>query len=65
MWDFPGNAAALAATARAVYERGGAIAAVCHGPSALVDLTLSDELLPRRRQDRRRLHRRRARRPSA
>lgn len=41
MWDFPGNAA-LAATARAVYESGGAIAAVCHGPSALVDLTLSD-----------------------
>ena len=41
MWDFPGNAA-LAATARAVYENGGAIAAVCHGPSALVDLTLSD-----------------------
>lgn len=41
MWDFPGNAA-LAATGRAVYENGGAIAAVCHGPSALVDLTLSD-----------------------
>ncbi len=41
MWDFPDNAA-LAATARTVYENGGAIAAVCHGPSALVDLTLSD-----------------------
>lgn len=40
MWDF--RDPAIAAVARAVYERDGAIAAVCHGPAALVDLTLSD-----------------------
>jgi putative intracellular protease/amidase len=41
MWDFPGNTK-VADIARAVYERGGVIAAVCHGPAALVGLTLSD-----------------------
>ncbi|GIH75729.1 type 1 glutamine amidotransferase domain-containing protein [Planobispora longispora] len=41
MWDFPGNED-LARLARSVYENGGVVAAVCHGPSALVDLTLSD-----------------------
>lgn len=41
MWDFPGNAE-LAAIGRQVYERGGVVAAVCHGPAGLVDLTLSD-----------------------
>ncbi|MFO7252064.1 MAG: type 1 glutamine amidotransferase domain-containing protein [Actinomycetes bacterium] len=41
MWDFPGNAE-LAALGRQVYEQGGVVAAVCHGPAGLVDLTLSD-----------------------
>lgn len=41
MWDFPNNER-LATIARAIYEAGGAVAAVCHGPAALVNLTLSD-----------------------
>ena len=41
MWDFPGNAT-LAGIAREVYERGGVVAAVCHGPAGLLDITLSD-----------------------
>ncbi|MEV0297496.1 type 1 glutamine amidotransferase domain-containing protein [Nocardia sp. NPDC050710] len=41
MWDLPDNPE-LARLARTVYENGGVIAAVCHGPAALVGLTLSD-----------------------
>ncbi|MFE6765520.1 type 1 glutamine amidotransferase domain-containing protein [Streptomyces sp. NPDC057689] len=41
MWDFPGSAE-LAALAAAVYERGGTVAAVCHGPAGLVNVRLSD-----------------------
>ncbi|MBO4206982.1 type 1 glutamine amidotransferase domain-containing protein [Micromonospora echinofusca] len=41
MWDFPGNEH-LARLARTIYEKGGVVAAVCHGPAALVDLKLSD-----------------------
>lgn len=41
MWDFPDNAD-LARLARDIYESGGVVAAVCHGPAALVNLTLSD-----------------------
>lgn len=41
MWDFPGNAE-LNRIAAGVYEHGGVVAAVCHGPAALVDLRLSD-----------------------
>ncbi len=41
MWDFPKNDG-LTAIARQVYETGGVVAAVCHGPAGLVDLTLSD-----------------------
>lgn len=41
MWDFPANPA-LAAIARDVYEADGVVAAVCHGPAGLVDVTLSD-----------------------
>lgn len=41
MWDFPDNPE-LARLGRVVYERGGVVAAVCHGPAALVGLTLSD-----------------------
>ena len=41
MWDFPQDAD-LAAVARVLYERGGVVAAVCHGPAALTGITLSD-----------------------
>lgn len=41
MWDFPGSRE-LAALGAAIYEAGGVVAAVCHGPSGLVDLTLSN-----------------------
>lgn len=41
VWDFPGNAA-LQKLAVAIYERGGAVGAVCHGPAALVNLKLAD-----------------------
>jgi putative intracellular protease/amidase len=41
MWDFPSDEA-LAAFARDLYEGGGVVAAVCHGPAALVGVTLSD-----------------------
>ncbi|RJL35733.1 type 1 glutamine amidotransferase domain-containing protein [Bailinhaonella thermotolerans] len=41
MWDFPDNPG-LARLARTIYERGGFVAAVCHGSAALVGLTLSD-----------------------
>lgn len=41
MWDFPDDEA-VNATGRAIYERGGVVAAVCHGPSALIGITLSD-----------------------
>jgi putative intracellular protease/amidase len=41
MWDFPDNEA-LTALAAGIYEHGGVVAAVCHGPAALVNLRLSD-----------------------
>lgn len=41
MWDFPDNTK-LAGIARAIYESGGVVSAVCHGPAALVNITLSD-----------------------
>lgn len=41
MWDFPDNAE-LAAIAADIYEQEGVVAAVCHGPSALVNIKLSD-----------------------
>ncbi|MFI5736383.1 type 1 glutamine amidotransferase domain-containing protein [Kribbella sp. NPDC051587] len=41
MWDFP-QADDLLKLAADIYERGGVVAAVCHGPSALVNLKLSD-----------------------
>jgi putative intracellular protease/amidase len=41
MWDFPDDAR-LQRIGAAVYEHGGVVAAVCHGPAALVNLRLSD-----------------------
>lgn len=41
MWDFPGNPE-LENIVRALYEDGKIVAAVCHGPSALVDVKLGD-----------------------
>ena len=41
MWDFPANER-LAQIARQIYEAQGVVAAVCHGPAALVNITLSD-----------------------
>lgn len=41
MWDFPQNER-LAQLAAAIYERGGVVAAVCHGPAALVNIRLGD-----------------------
>lgn len=41
LWDFPNNST-LQHLIRTVYERGGMVAAVCHGVGALVNLQLSD-----------------------
>lgn len=40
MWDFTDNSA-LASIAAQVYEAGGVVAAVCHGPAGLVNVRLS------------------------
>jgi putative intracellular protease/amidase len=42
MWDFPDNAE-LASIAAKIYEQGGIVSAVCHGPSALVNIRLSNQ----------------------
>lgn len=41
VWDFPDSAAVNEKT-RAVWEAGGVVGAVCHGPAALVNVTLSN-----------------------
>ena len=41
MWDFPSDPG-VQSLIRSVYERGGVVAAVCHGPAALVEVRLSD-----------------------
>jgi len=41
MWDFA-DSVGLVGLGREIYERGGVVGAVCHGPAALVNLTLSD-----------------------
>lgn len=41
MWDLPDDPG-VQALVRTVYERGGVVAAVCHGPAALVNARLSD-----------------------
>lgn len=44
MWDFPDDAG-FQRVARSIYEAGGVVAAVCHGPAALVNLRLSSGVL--------------------
>ncbi len=41
MWDFPENKQ-IADLAAAIYDNGGYVTAVCHGPAALVNIRLSD-----------------------
>lgn len=41
MWDFPDNQK-LAELTKGIYENGGIVSAVCHGPAALVNVKLSD-----------------------
>jgi putative intracellular protease/amidase/uncharacterized protein YndB with AHSA1/START domain len=41
VWDLPYDKD-LAALVRDVYEAGGVVASVCHGPAALLDVTLTD-----------------------
>jgi putative intracellular protease/amidase len=41
MWDFP-NSASLKKITVKIYENGGVVAAVCHGPAALVNIKLSN-----------------------
>lgn len=41
MWDFPDNAEIERVTS-SIYEKGGIVAAVCHGPAALTSVKLSD-----------------------
>ncbi|HXH29353.1 MAG TPA: type 1 glutamine amidotransferase domain-containing protein [Bacteriovoracaceae bacterium] len=40
MWDFSNNET-LAKLAASIYENGGVVAAVCHGPAALINIKLS------------------------
>jgi putative intracellular protease/amidase len=42
MWDFPENAD-LSRIASDIYEQGGIVSAVCHGPSGLVNIRLSNQ----------------------
>lgn len=41
MWDFPENKE-IADLAAAIYEKGGVVSAVCHGPAGLVNIKLSN-----------------------
>ena len=41
MWDFPENKQ-LAKIAASIYEKGGIVAAVCHGPAALINIQLNN-----------------------
>lgn len=41
MWDFPDNEP-LARMAGQIYDRGGVVAAVCHGPAGLVNIKLAN-----------------------
>lgn len=42
MWDFPENNHIISLAAK-IYEQGGVVSAICHGPAALVNIRLSDE----------------------
>ncbi len=44
MWDFP-DSPSVRSVAEGVYKSGGVVAAVCHGPAALVNLTLKGKPL--------------------
>ena len=41
MWDFPAHAS-VKLLSKEIYEHGGVIAAICHGPCALINITLSN-----------------------
>jgi putative intracellular protease/amidase len=41
MWDFPQDLA-IAAIAQSIYENGGVVSAVCHGPAGLIPIRLKD-----------------------
>lgn len=41
MWDFPNNGQ-LDRIAATIYEKGGVVGAVCHGPAGLVNIKLAD-----------------------
>lgn len=41
MWDFPENVA-IARLASTIYENGGVVAAVCHGPAGLLNIKLAN-----------------------
>lgn len=41
MWDFP-TSPSVSRVTREIYEAGGVVGAVCHGPAALVNVTLGD-----------------------
>jgi len=41
MWDFA-DSKGIQRVSREIYENGGVVSAVCHGPAALVNVTLSD-----------------------
>lgn len=41
MWDLPDNEG-LAKIAASIYEKGGIVAAVCHGPAGLINIKLSN-----------------------
>jgi putative intracellular protease/amidase len=41
MWDFP-NDTGLAKIAASIYDKGGVVSAVCHGPAALTEVRLSN-----------------------
>ncbi len=44
MWDFPEDEG-LRSIATTIYTRGGVVAAVCHGPAALINIRIGDEFL--------------------
>ena len=49
MWDFPDNQA-LASIAETIYNNGGIVAAVCHGPAGLLDIKINGEPLVKQKK---------------